>query len=241
VFDPPEDDTAPEARLTTRPFADRWDDGEVPAWVARRGGPADGPAKERRPFVALAVGLGVGAALLLLLTCAGGIGAVVWYAAVRGHPVQGGHPAIAAARAPAEAAKDAVVPLNPDPPPAAPEAPPVPPEADPALPDLPVPPGLPGFPGLPGMQPGGPPRFQGAPNVTVILTGIRDDRTLKSILERLVRLLPRDNHSMRSTTSGDVTQVTLAPVDDAQALADKIDFGTVTRVAGRVIYVTVKE
>jgi hypothetical protein len=83
-------------------------------------------------------------------------------------------------------------------------------------------------------------RFSDNQILTVIITGVRDDQTGKYVLDKLARQLPQGNSSTRSFTTGGVMRVALAPVGDPQAFAAKIDFGTVTRIEGRVIYVTVK-
>jgi hypothetical protein len=84
-------------------------------------------------------------------------------------------------------------------------------------------------------------RFRADQILTVIVTGVHDDKVGKDVLDKLARQLPQGNRSTQSQTSGGVMQVTLAPVGDPQAFAAKIDFGTVNKVEGRVVYVTVKE
>jgi hypothetical protein len=108
-------------------------------------------------------------------------------------------------------------------------------------PPAPQPPGPAPGPGLPGRWTGGMRRFADNQILTVIITGVRDDQAGKYVLDKLARQLPQGNSSTQSFTSGGVMRVALAPVGDPQAFAATIDFGTVTRVEGRVIYVTLKD
>jgi hypothetical protein len=73
--------------------------------------------------------------------------------------------------------------------------------------------------------------------VTVHVSGVSSDNVGKVIRNRLQRLLGPGRTSMRSFTSRGVMTVTLYPVGDAEAFAKKIEFGKVTRVSGRDIFV----
>jgi hypothetical protein len=84
-------------------------------------------------------------------------------------------------------------------------------------------------------------RFREDQILTVVVVGIRDDKVGKYVMDKLARQLPQGNNSTRSHSSGGVMQIALAPVGDAQAFANKIDFGTVNKIEGRVVYVTMKE
>jgi len=76
--------------------------------------------------------------------------------------------------------------------------------------------------------------------VTINIQGIPDERARKYILERLPALMGT-RYLMTSRVSGDVTVVVLAPVNNPEAFARKIDFGTVNSVKGRMIDVTAKK
>jgi hypothetical protein len=73
--------------------------------------------------------------------------------------------------------------------------------------------------------------------VQIKITNIADANTRQYILDRLPALTGSKNHRMQSRSSGKTTTVLLAPVKDAQAFAQKINFGKVTSVNGRVITV----
>jgi hypothetical protein len=77
-------------------------------------------------------------------------------------------------------------------------------------------------------------RYTAEQTVTIRITGLKDEETRKYVLDRLPTLLGGKSHSQRSSTRGNVTTVTLAPVTDVQAFADKIEFGEAT-VSGRTI------
>jgi hypothetical protein len=77
-------------------------------------------------------------------------------------------------------------------------------------------------------------RYGADQTVTIRITGVKDENARKYVLDRLPGLTGSKSHSMRSSTRNNVTTVTLAPVKDPQAFADKIDFGEAT-VSGRTI------
>jgi hypothetical protein len=110
----------------------------------------------------------------------------------------------------------------------------VPPDLRPAPAD-PAPP-----PQRPGRFTGNMPRFRDDQILTVVVTGITTGEAGKYVLDQCARQLPPGNASTRSHMSGGVMQIALAPVGDPQAFANKIDFGTVTRIDGRVVYVTAR-
>ncbi len=82
-------------------------------------------------------------------------------------------------------------------------------------------------------------RFRSDQMITVILNGVRDDNTSKYVQDRCRRLIPPTNSASYFHSSRGVMQSVLAPVGDPQTFANRIDFGQVTRVDGRVIYVNV--
>jgi predicted Zn finger-like uncharacterized protein len=116
----------------------------------------------------------------------------------------------------------------------------------PRKPDPNFPPGIPPQPGFPrpplGPNFGGPQTgFGPEQTVTIIIHGIKDDANLKYDLGKLRGMLTGDRHSLNSQTSGGVTTVNLAPIDDPKAFADKLAWlGEVKSVTGRTITVNAK-
>jgi predicted Zn finger-like uncharacterized protein len=100
-----------------------------------------------------------------------------------------------------------------------------------------------------GQPPIGQPPIGGVPvgkygpdmTIQIKITGIANAATRQYILDRLPALTGSKSHSLRSSTSGGATLVTLAPVPDPQAFAKKIDFGKVTDIQGRMILVAAKK
>jgi predicted Zn finger-like uncharacterized protein len=248
VFSAPEDDEPPAVlRASRRSGWDR-DDEEDEAdefAVPRRRG------REGNSGVGWLIGLGVAAALVLL-TLTGSIGALLWYRAARGRAadvnrvvVQAPAAPAAERNVPAAAAADRDVPVAPPPPHNAPAEQP---DLQHAIPDPPPAQPQPQPQPQPDPQPrnegrwtGGMRRFPDDQILTVIVTDVRDGNVGKYVLDKLASQLPRDNASTRSFSSGGVMRVALAPVGNPQAFAAKIDFGTVTRIDGRVVHVTVKD
>ena len=105
---------------------------------------------------------------------------------------------------------------------------------------------------------GGPPMGQDAPaaeqgdlgmtfemppsneEVTVIVLGPVDSDREDRINEQLMDLVEGDMASISSMLSENALEVTVAPVPDAKAFADKITFGTVIQIQDRTITVQVK-
>lgn len=73
--------------------------------------------------------------------------------------------------------------------------------------------------------------------VTIEVTGTTTSAQRESILEDAKSLTGSSSHSQMSSYMNDVYTIHLSPVDDVQAYADKIDFGKVTKVEGRTVYV----
>jgi hypothetical protein len=86
-------------------------------------------------------------------------------------------------------------------------------------------------------SPRSPPRNKFGPDetITIIITGIRKNETGKEIEEKVQAMTDSKPSSMRAVFRRGVKTITLAPVKDPQAFADKIDFGRVTSVEGRTI------
>ena len=77
--------------------------------------------------------------------------------------------------------------------------------------------------------------------VVVRITNVKDANSRRYVLDRLPALIGGNSHSVRSSSIPDGVSATIAPVTDPKAFADKIDFGTVTSIQGRVIHVTAKK
>lgn len=73
--------------------------------------------------------------------------------------------------------------------------------------------------------------------VTIEVSGTTTSEERESILEDAIVLTNSNSRSYTSGYMNDVYTIHLSPVEDVQAYADKIDFGTVTKVEGRTIYV----
>jgi predicted Zn finger-like uncharacterized protein len=241
IFSPSEDATPPpkmqptaEERLAARPMA------PPPRRVERdRADDDDDDVRERRPFrkkkshTGLLIGLLAGGGALLLLCAGGGVVAMLLFRTSR--VPSGGNPVMA------QAGNEPIVVRNAppnDPNPIAPDPIPghnVPNERHLIVPD----PGVPQVP-PPGRWNGGLTRFRDDQIITVVVTGVQDDKIGNYLRDKLASQLPPGNSSTRSRSSGGVMEVALAPIGDPQTFAKKIDFGTVERVAGRVVYMTVK-
>jgi uncharacterized protein YjiS (DUF1127 family) len=75
--------------------------------------------------------------------------------------------------------------------------------------------------------------------LTLHVAGV-EANTREAILEKLITLVdPGRGYAISSAQSGDRLSVLLAPVGDPKAFAGKVDFGTVGRVSGRTVTVTV--
>ena len=193
----------------------------------------------------LLIGVIVGVAAVIVLTGVG-IAAGIWFRSSRAASqqtlaAQQGAREQDVARAPAGAGPNVANPL-----PAAPQQ--VDPPNPPAIGDAPrqrqEPPPVPIMPPQFLGQP--PPSFDISKRyreneiITINIQGIPDERSRKYILERLPALIGT-RYLMSSRVSGDVTVVVLAPVNNPEAFARKIDFGTVSSVKGRIINVTAKK
>jgi len=193
----------------------------------------------------LLIGVIVGVAAVIVLTGVG-IAAGIWFRSSRAASqqtlaAQQGAREQDVARAPAGAGPNVANPL-----PAAPQQ--VDPPNPPAIGDAPrqrqEPPPVPIMPPQFLGQP--PPSFDISKRyreneiITINIQGIPDERSRKYILERLPALIGT-RYLMSSRVSGDVTVVVLAPVNNPEAFARKIDFGTVSSVKGRIIKVTAKK
>jgi hypothetical protein len=77
-----------------------------------------------------------------------------------------------------------------------------------------------------------------ATTVTLEITGISAESDREKVAETLKEMTDGSSHSMRSTYSGDQLTISVSPVSDVDAFAEKIDFGEVTSVNGRTIQVT---
>jgi hypothetical protein len=75
------------------------------------------------------------------------------------------------------------------------------------------------------------------PTVLVVVSGVEDDETSQIVQEKLKALVEGPRIQAVRGRKGTLT-VSLSPVPDPQALADKINFGTVTKVQGRTIRMT---
>ncbi len=64
--------------------------------------------------------------------------------------------------------------------------------------------------------------------VTIQISGVADADAREQIQEKLKTMTDSSGHSMSTSSSGDSMTVKLAPVDDVEAFAKKIDFGKVT-------------
>jgi hypothetical protein len=85
-------------------------------------------------------------------------------------------------------------------------------------------------------------RFRPSQVTILVVSGITDAQVGKYVGDRLGPLLSNtSNRSIRTHTSQGVMQAMLAPTGDPQALAGRIQFGDVTRIDGRIIYLTVKK
>jgi hypothetical protein len=84
-----------------------------------------------------------------------------------------------------------------------------------------------------------PPKKADPEHVLVVISGVGDEATSRVIQDKLKTLLDVPMPKLQAVLSrkGTLT-VRLEPVPDPQALAAKIDFGTVTKVQGRTIRVT---
>jgi hypothetical protein len=82
-----------------------------------------------------------------------------------------------------------------------------------------------------------PPAAEAELAVTVNVTGVNDLKTGEMIGGRITEVMKAmgGGYSMRSNTGGGRMSVTVAPVADPRAFADKLTFGKVTRVEGRII------
>lgn len=77
-----------------------------------------------------------------------------------------------------------------------------------------------------------------ATTVTLEISGISAEADREAVAETLKGMTDGSSHSMRSTYSGDQLTISVSPVGDVDAFAEKIDFGEVTSVNGRTIQVT---
>ncbi|MEO1618805.1 MAG: hypothetical protein AAFV88_23340 [Planctomycetota bacterium] len=78
-------------------------------------------------------------------------------------------------------------------------------------------------------------------SVTVEISGISTDTDRESVSETLKEFVDGSSHVMTSSYAGDSMSITLSPVTDVQAFADKIDFGEVQSVEERTVTVTYGE
>ncbi len=76
--------------------------------------------------------------------------------------------------------------------------------------------------------------------VTVVVLGPMDGDREDEICDALIELTGSQDWSLSSMQSGNKLTVTVGPVTDAKAFADKITFGTVTQVQDRTITVQVR-
>src|SRR5439155_6910895 len=77
--------------------------------------------------------------------------------------------------------------------------------------------------------------------VTLHISGVADSNTGEAITDKLTTLTDAGRgYSMKAAAAGDRLTYLLAPVSDPKAFAQKIDFGTVRRVRGRVITVVAR-
>lgn len=79
------------------------------------------------------------------------------------------------------------------------------------------------------------------PSVQLEIDGPLSDDARHELVEKLKGMTDGSSHSIQWSASGDHLSITLGPVSDAQALADKIDFGTVVKVDGRTIQIRIGE
>ncbi len=79
-----------------------------------------------------------------------------------------------------------------------------------------------------------------ADEVTVVVLGPIDGNREDEICDDLIELTGSQDWSLSSMRSGDKLTVTVGPVTDVKAYADKITFGTVTQVQDRTITVQVR-
>lgn len=77
--------------------------------------------------------------------------------------------------------------------------------------------------------------------VTIEITGSLDEAQQEEITEKLKTMTEGSGHSLSTMSSGTTTTITLAPISDVQAFADKIDFGEVTAVEGRTVKISIDE
>ncbi len=73
--------------------------------------------------------------------------------------------------------------------------------------------------------------------VTLEISGISDQADREQVQEKLKGMTDGNSHSMRSNYSGNQMSITLSPVTDVDAFAQKIDFGNVTDVSDRTVKV----
>jgi len=76
--------------------------------------------------------------------------------------------------------------------------------------------------------------------VTVVVIGPIDGDREDEICDDLIELIGSQDWSLSSMKSGNTLTVTVGPVTDVKAFADKISFGTVTEVQDRTITVQVR-
>lgn len=82
-----------------------------------------------------------------------------------------------------------------------------------------------------------------AQSVTVMISGAPSDdaerERIKDALKSLMDSGPSKSTSSMSNSAERTLQMTLFPVRDVEAFAKRIDFGTVTRIDGRTVHVTI--
>ena len=71
--------------------------------------------------------------------------------------------------------------------------------------------------------------------VTVEVIGIPTESDRKLVLETLKSMTDGSSRYITSTASGDTMTVTIWPVSDVTAFSQRINFGKVTNVRGRVV------
>ena len=76
---------------------------------------------------------------------------------------------------------------------------------------------------------------------TIELIGITDDADLEAVQETLKEMTDGNSHTIYTTTVNQDTTITLSPVGDVDAFAERINFGTVLDVTGRTVKVRFEE